>query len=493
MGSSESKPPPPPPTVTPPSIPTRNDLTLSIATSSACLECAEDSCKDGKPCRLAVAPNKSAASVKVYRNRKVMDVRNQQTNDLNTAFNNIGNTITFREFILNLRQGKYSAFERGKAMDVEATPTQFDTLMRLGDNINVNNPTFNYIIKPNITLTRIREVKTSYLSENKLTIVPNIPFEMSYNGKTFNITKMSLFHPSPLRIENVQHDAVLTLNDPVDNPDFVVMIPLVASSFTTPSTTFFSRINYAFDKVTSSKQDGSEETVSTGSDWYISKLFNTMSDGVSIVDSFYTWSGVNPNGNAKTGRYIMMEKPVFISISDLTSLRNLPAINPTLGIPSISEPVSYRKELCCKANSTTNIREKFVVKERSSDPVSIVYLFLCFVVALMAVLFAYNIAENRYYTDTIRGLFIRAGQGFSNMFDKYLAGKTTPAAVTQIQLPAVPQLPTASQLPAVPQLPAASQLDLKNLSNSEEVPPALQNLASNPALQNLAAKFGAKA
>lgn len=508
MGSSESKPapPPPPPTVTPPSIPVRNDFTLSISTSSTCLECADESCKDGKPCRLAVAANKSASSVKVYRDRKSLDIRNAKNNSFYDAFLNIGKTVTAREFLLNLRQGKYTVLEGGNAIDVEASPSQFNTLMRSVDNIKGDIPTFDTIIKPNISQIRARELKTSYLSENKLTVVPNIPFEMSYNGKTFNVTKLSLFHPSPLRIENVQHDAVLTLNDPGDNPEFVVMIPVVSSSGTTPSTTFFSRISSAFAKVTLPNQDGSEETVATGSDWSISKLFNTMSDGVSIVDSFYTWTGVNTVNNVKTGRYIMMEKPMFISSGDLTELRNLPAITPTFGIPAVSDPVSYRKELCCKASGTTT-RESFTVKEGFvTTPTDAFAYFAMLITGVIGILFAFMLAENSSTTDSIRDFFIGIGRLFSRQFDKLYGGVSIPGMNLNSNLTSSLQQAAKGNLNDITSslqqaakgklgdfqetakgnlnnltssLQQAVQLKNPPLSDSQEIPPALQNLASS--------------
>lgn len=466
MGSSESKPPPPKqiPTVTPPAIPTRQTTDVSVSTSSACLECTSESCKDGKPCRLAVAPNKSAASVKIFRNRKVVDARTGQCGSLWNDFFNIGKTVTLQEFAVNLQAGKYStASPQGGCVDVTVNPTQYGTLLKLGDNFNPNDKANQDIVKNNTTSVRTREVKNSFLSENKLTIVPNVPFEMSYNGKVFNVTKMALFHPSPVRIENVQHDAIITLNDPIDNPEFVVMIPLVASSFVTESTTFFSRIGSAFSKVVIPTQEG-EETVATGSDWSISKLFDTMSDGISVTDSFYTWTGVAEN--VKTGRYILIEKPKFISAGELTELRNIPPADSKFAIPSIADPVSYRKALCCKAEKTksTTVRETFI--SRNTTPKEMIQWFFAIVFFVAGVATAMMLVLEYPVAESIRNGVIMIGKFLSDQFDKLYKG------------PSIPGLGDLSDIKNALNEPGG--LDLKNLSSPGNVS-SLENLASKVA------------
>lgn len=422
MGSSESKPPPPPPTVTPAAIPTRQNTDVSIATSSICVECASGSCRDGKPCRLAVAPNKSAASVKIYRNKKIVDTRQSKgCKSLDIASSGIGNTVTIQEFADNLRDGKYSVMSpRGKGCsDVTVSPEQYGTILKFGDKFDIHDGDNWQKILRNITYVRNRELKNSFLSENKLTIEPNVSFEMSYNGKTFSITKMALFYPSPVRIENVQHDAIITLNDPMDNPEFVVMIPLVASSFVTESTAFFSRIGSALSKVVLPNQD-EEVNVATGSDWSISKLFNTMTDGISIVDPFYTWTGVVDK--MKTGRYIIMEKPMFISAGELTELRNIPPVDPAFGIPAIAEPVLYRKELCCKATKSTSapVRESFV--SRYTTPEDIMRWFIALLFVLAGTVIAIRLVTETPITQVIANGVYKVGKFLADQFKKLSTG-----------------------------------------------------------------------
>lgn len=70
----------------------------------------------------------------------------------------------------------------------------------------------------------------------KLFLKPSMPFTMSYNDVSFKVDTMTIYHPCPVRIENVQYDAVLQLNDaPISNMaapgnDTVILIPLAGSN-----------------------------------------------------------------------------------------------------------------------------------------------------------------------------------------------------------------------------------------------------------------------
>jgi hypothetical protein len=75
--------------------------------------------------------------------------------------------------------------------------------------------------------------KTLPLSfDKKLFLEPSMPFKLGFNGATYDIRQMVLYHPCPVRIENVQYDAVLQLgeaNATGGDNDLIVLIPLAAS------------------------------------------------------------------------------------------------------------------------------------------------------------------------------------------------------------------------------------------------------------------------
>ena len=167
------------------------------------------------------------------------------------------------------------------------------------------------------------------------------------------VSSMTLYHPSPLRIENVQHDAVLSLNDPSEGPGVksVVLVPLKGSNTGADSEEFFNRIvKHIISVSTPDSVTGMYQRVDipTGANWNIKSLFSLeqlkseKSGFARVLDSFYTWSAAP--GYARTEvlrtssvirygwkesgqpvRYFMLGEPVNISLTDLSLLtRNLP-------------------------------------------------------------------------------------------------------------------------------------------------------------------------
>lgn len=101
-----------------------------------------------------------------------------------------------------------------------------------------------------VTLTRL--TNKPYSSLSKVFIKPSLPFKLSFNDpnpdapkgtmRDYTIDTMAVYYPSPIRIENVQHDAVLSLGDPSVGSDLVVLIPLAVSNTANVGTSFLDRI-----------------------------------------------------------------------------------------------------------------------------------------------------------------------------------------------------------------------------------------------------------
>jgi len=217
----------------------------------------------------------------------------------------------------------------------------------------------------NLTPVSIRKLTTEggYSSITKLFIKPSIPFKVTFNGETYTISLMTLFHPSPIRLENVQHDAILTLGDPAPGnrakgngaTDAVILIPLVGSLNPGPSGDFLSKVTrYLSAVLQPDPASGQYNTVDipTGNDWDLSKMFpGTPSEGATVVDAgYYIWNAspgmakattpevtVNPWPTADIHRYkyvptertnlryIMLQKPVGVNVFDMQTIRMLPA------------------------------------------------------------------------------------------------------------------------------------------------------------------------
>lgn len=171
----------------------------------------------------------------------------------------------------------------------------------------------------------------------------------SVSYATTTIKTLTLFHPCPVRVNNIQYDAVLTLNDPADakDGDAIIMIPLKGSNRGSVSERFFSSFiknitTLAFPSDTTGTYPSTD--IAVGNTWNLKNVFTLAegSDGMSkIDDGYYSWDGslyergppvrsgnqiVNgwkPSG--KIVRYFMLSYPVNIGMSDLGILtRNLP-------------------------------------------------------------------------------------------------------------------------------------------------------------------------
>lgn len=232
---------------------------------------------------------------------------------------------------------------------------------------------------------RIRKVSgASFSEETKAKFIPSIPFKMFFEAKkaafdsrgkivyqpvsnSFDVTQMTVYHPAPIRIDSVQSDAILSLNDPTDpQAKFIVLIPLRATNSGNPSNTFFNKIAphlFSIKEPRPDTGDYDEITIPTGADWALDKLFTLTGDAGSstVKNGFFTWTGVAEyerynkgvtfDGNAfittfgwrqKEGinspQYIMLDTPLDINSEDFLALtQSLPttpvfeAIHPVPG------------------------------------------------------------------------------------------------------------------------------------------------------------------
>ena len=186
------------------------------------------------------------------------------------------------------------------------------------------------------------------------------------NYQDMTISTMTMYHPSPLRIENVQHDAVLSLNDPSDpTADTVVLIPLKAANSGDESTDFFNKIGSFLTRISAPDPVTGlypEIDIPTGNDWNIKKVFWLGQPGADniapVTDAYYTWMGAStykrvqrsasateivfgwdPDG--KQVRYFMLQTPVSISTTDLSFLtRSLPPTPSEEAIHRIPDPTT---------------------------------------------------------------------------------------------------------------------------------------------------------
>lgn len=194
---------------------------------------------------------------------------------------------------------------------------------------------------------RANATSDAFWSEStKLLIVPSIPFPMKFvtDAGTVDtpVSMMTLYHPCPLRIENVQYDAVLVLNDPsgLAYDRVVVIIPLQGSIRSGRPAAFVGKIApFLPGAVVPEKGKGSEPLpVATGNDWVLTDVLPVVpsrraGNMPEVAGDFFTWMG---GGGLR--RYVMMKQPLEINTRDLQTIRTLPITPPST---AIDQPPGY--------------------------------------------------------------------------------------------------------------------------------------------------------
>ena len=381
MGGSSSKATAPPPVIAEgnyPDLPARVNTNLSTASAQQC-----------NGCMLAVDTGVTTSSVTLTRDYG--NVSNDECKQYQKDKDAVAKKeLSFGDFLRGLAAGTYTR-------PVSQTNNgEFCEQILIDDEMIAKLTDYDAFLKhePEIKGVRIRKVTGggSFFSGSKVKIVLSLPLRAQYvsglkdgvpDYKDITIRTMTLYHPSPIRVENVQHDAVLSLNDPSDEvkgDDTVILIPLKGSNTGAASETFFNKIvKHAISLSAPSMSTGMFEKVDvpTGADWNLKDLFwldkTPTKDGFSkVLDAYYSWDGL-PTFNRKevsrqkwneTGiriwedvygdqtykinfgweksssavRYFMLANPVNIAMSDLSILtRNLPPTPPEQAIHKIPD------------------------------------------------------------------------------------------------------------------------------------------------------------
>lgn len=242
----------------------------------------------------------------------------------------------------------------------------------------------------------------------KLLITPALAFEIQFNGQSIPVKSMTLYHPCPIRVENIQYDAVLCLNDPglseVDNKGVfgfgsfkaeqqthVMMIPIKAENNPDGRAAFFSRFIPYMTALKDTKPDSKQYVdldVPVGKDWSLTTMFpvSLTKDGSPEVNvGYYSWQGGGTfkskfidegyrfrylwEGDTSTPRYIMLDTAVPISAADLQTLTStLPPtpFRPPFPIHPVPDLFVYKP--CEKPKAASPVKETF--ENAECDPFS---------------------------------------------------------------------------------------------------------------------------
>jgi hypothetical protein len=215
--------------------------------------------------------------------------------------------------------------------------------------------------------------------------------ERSIVNRPISVKYMSLYHPFPLRVNGMQYDAALVLNDPStpgENTATVVIIPLkISTNGDEPSAKFLNQVvRYlpAIRDIDPMTGQYPRATIPTGSNWNLSQLFNLLqpppgatiagepnvkaNDRLLIQNGYYVWSahagydpventeyrpssvgtqeiqwhGWTPRSGETSTLYIMLDAPRFIDSMDFVTLsRMLPATPPAQAIHQVPANANY--------------------------------------------------------------------------------------------------------------------------------------------------------
>ena len=224
-----------------------------------------------------------------------------------------------------------------------------------------------------VKLSRSQSEANAWSEVTKLLITPSIPFKVSFNEQTFPIDRMTVFHPSPIRVENVQHDAVIALESSGITTNYegiVILVPLVGSGVASEGfiSKFASNIpGLLYPNETTKKYDS--VTVPVGNDFRLDTLFGKQAS--ELVDGkFFAWTPAPPmekylkysytnilgtveqygwrSGQAPNIHFIMMKDPLAINSSDLQSINMLPETPSSDALPPpLKESIVYSPPTHC--------------------------------------------------------------------------------------------------------------------------------------------------
>jgi hypothetical protein len=338
-------------------------------------------------CQLAVPQGVSASAAKLYRDQGTIrrDQCRRYASDLSKVSKN---QKAFEEVKRDLVAGLY--YEELPGGGGYCRQIVYDA----ADLKDAAGPANLPLDKARYPVIRKMSDSGSYSSVTKLFIKPSIPFEVEFNGVKRKIAVMTLMHPSPIRVENVQHDAMLTLGDPTEgNHDgVVILVPLVGSLMPGPSGDFVAKIaRYMPGVLQPSPTTGQYESldIPTDNNWALSSVLpgTPGPDGKTVVTNtgYYVWSGspplvLRPRGNeqyvaptqwpgfrsvfinnpnvqsyswqvdpsVRPVQYVMLSRPVLVNSIDLQTIRMLPMTPPTEAVaPILKHTLSYRTASSC--------------------------------------------------------------------------------------------------------------------------------------------------
>jgi len=347
MGGGGSRPAPPPPTVVeqePPAGSGQSSIVYADRPDTPRLDgltrALSNECNG---CSLQIKSGISSSSVKL--SREFGEVTDVQCKRFTTDWKRVNEKqMSLQDFLGNLQAGRYLRnLNNGYCEQVILSPEELQKVKK-PEQFDTNK----------LESVRIQKLSSGgFSSDTKARLTPSIPFKLSFMGQEITVKTMSVYHPCPLRIEGVQPDAVFSLNDPSfdDGSGYIILVPLVAKNTAEPSIEFFDKVLPQINAVTAPEATGQYMTrhIPTGANWSLTKVFSsvdTNGGSFEVKNGYYEWKGmpalerVREDGNntitytwkesgKPSPRYIMLDTPVAISSSSLSSITQSLPVTPS--------------------------------------------------------------------------------------------------------------------------------------------------------------------
>jgi hypothetical protein len=394
MGNSGSRgPPPPPPRIDVDSYPYQTPATTDGVSISGSEECAR--------CVLSVNRGTTTSSIRLE--RVFGPISKDQTiaygNDLQDVKDR---KMSLQDFLRKLQSGGYYR---------PVNDNYAEQVMFLDDDLkNIKAVTDVDSNAGKLQVTRIRKIaagSVGYSEDTKLTIVPSVPFSYTFNGASVSVKMMTLYYPCPVRVENVQYDAVLSLGDPSEtDSNFVLLVPVRAvANPNYASDQFFSKIASYIPGILHPKADASFDPVNvpTGSDWSISSILPVTGNAQGqpeVAGALYAWRGVPRKSlfpsvmtasNTRYGwydkslgltpeqrrslpasrQYIMLAEPIQVGSATISAIQALPVTPPEQAIDGVpSKGVFYKSVICPSKKEKASSNKEHFDNGENCDPFS---------------------------------------------------------------------------------------------------------------------------
>jgi Histone H1-like nucleoprotein HC2 len=299
-------------------------------------------------CNLQVTMGITSSSIKLSREfGEVTDLQCKKYKDDKKRVTD--KKMSFQDFLGNVKAGKY----------LRNLDNGYCEQITISDEDSKKYKTISDFEESKLQSVRIQKVSSGgFSSDTKVKLTPSIPFKLTFKGQEIDVKTMTVYHPCPLRIEGVQPDAVFSLNDPSfdDKSEYIVLIPLTAKNTADPSIALFDKILPQINALMVPEATGQYMTrnVATGANWSLASIFTPSTrngDSFEVKNGYYEWKGMPTLERAKhtvyswTGestisyswkesgkpspRYIMLDTPVAISSSSLSSITQTLPVTPS--------------------------------------------------------------------------------------------------------------------------------------------------------------------